>query len=86
MPIDTPFSKNCTLATLKPVPAAAVAVIVVAVPAGSEAFALGLEIATVGAATTVTVTAGDVTTLFSESVTRAVTDCDPAAVGTQVPV
>ena len=71
---------------LRPVPAVAVAVTVVAVFTGKEALALGLEIETVGAATTVTVTAGEVTTLFSESVTRAVTDCDPAVVGTQVPV
>ena len=81
VPIEELFSKNCTLATLRPTPAVAFAVTVTGVPAGSDELAAGLEIETVGAADTVTETADDVTTLPSESVTRAVTDCAPVVVG-----
>lgn len=85
MPIETPFAKNCTLATLSGAPAVAVAFTFTAVPATREAEAAGALIETVGAATTVTAIAAEVALPFV-SVTRAVIDALPVAVGVQVPV
>ena len=75
------MAKNSTSVTVAPALPAAVAVTVVAVPTGTEAFALGAVIETLGSAVTVTVMGVDVKLLLLVSSTRAVIELLPAAVG-----
>jgi hypothetical protein len=83
VPILVVPAKNSTEAILRPVPAVALAVTLTAVPAGTEP--VGAVIATVGAATTVVLTAGDdVAVVRLLSVTRAVSANVPTALGRQV--
>jgi len=79
--------KNCTCATVAPVPAVAVAVTVVAALSGNTAPSAGAEIEIVGAAApTVTFTVEDVTVVPAESVARAVNATVPTALGVHVVV
>jgi hypothetical protein len=84
--MDTPSTKNCTPLTVSGAPAVAVAVMFVAALIGNDEPAVGPVIVTVGAATTVTPTAADGAVLPAESLTRAVIDAAPVAVGVQFAV
>ena len=76
-------TRNWTCATVAPVPGAAVAVRVTLLPAVTTAPVEGAVSEIVGAAvaTTFTLTIDEVTAVPLESVTRAVSDAIPAAVG-----
>jgi hypothetical protein len=78
-------TRNWTWATVAPAPGAAVAVRVTLLPAVTSAPVNGAvsEIVGTAAATTLTLTTDEVTAVPLESVTRAVSDAIPAAVGVQ---
>ena len=87
VPITVVPCRNCTWATVAPVPAVAEAVTVVAVLSESTDPSAGAEIETVGAAAlTVTLTADEVTVVPAESVARAVNATVPTALGVHVVV
>ena len=78
-------TRNWTCATVAPAPGAAVAVRVTLLPAVTTAPINGVvsEIVGAAAATTLTLTIDEATAVPFESVTRAVSDVIPAAVGVQ---